>query len=143
MKICVTSTGSTLDAGVDPRFGRCSHFVFVDSETLELEAVSNPHADASGGAGIQSAQFVVNRGAGAVVTGRVGPNAEGVLSSARVEIVCVTEGSAREAVDVFEQRHAGSGTPGLLEERPVGVSSGRGRGRRIGRRRGLGSRRRL
>lgn len=138
MKICITATGSTLDAAVDPRFGRCAHFVFADSETLEFEVVPNPKADAPGGAGIQSAQFVVNRGAGAVVTGRVGPNAERVLRAARVEIVYVAEGTVREAVEAFKKRQVGAESPGSAE-RPL---PGPGFGRRVGRRRGVGSKRR-
>ena len=42
MKICVTSTGPSLDAPVDPRFGRCQYFMIVDSETMEYEAMQNP-----------------------------------------------------------------------------------------------------
>jgi len=49
MKICVTSTGPTMDASVDPRFGRCQYFVFVDSETMEHEAMPNPGIGASSG----------------------------------------------------------------------------------------------
>ena len=49
VKICVTSTGPSLDAPVDPRFGRCQYFVIVDSETMEYEAMQNPSMGASGG----------------------------------------------------------------------------------------------
>jgi predicted Fe-Mo cluster-binding NifX family protein len=34
MKICVTATAANLEAQIDPRFGRCSYFVIVDSETM-------------------------------------------------------------------------------------------------------------
>ena len=49
MKICVTSTGPSPDAPVDPRFGRCQYFMIVDSETMEYEAMQNPSIGASGG----------------------------------------------------------------------------------------------
>ncbi|MCD4804143.1 MAG: NifB/NifX family molybdenum-iron cluster-binding protein, partial [Desulfobacterales bacterium] len=75
MKICVTSNGPTMDASVDPRFGRCQYFVFVDSETMKYEAMPNPSIGASSGAGIQAAQTVADKGAGVVITGQVGPNA--------------------------------------------------------------------
>ena len=36
MKIAITSTGTTLDAEIDPRFGHCQYFVIVDPETMEI-----------------------------------------------------------------------------------------------------------
>jgi len=32
MRIAVTSTGPSLDAAVDPRFGRCAWFVLVETD---------------------------------------------------------------------------------------------------------------
>ncbi|MCS7366963.1 MAG: dinitrogenase iron-molybdenum cofactor biosynthesis protein, partial [archaeon YNP-WB-062] len=31
MKICVSATSNSLDAPVDPRFGRCPYFIIVDT----------------------------------------------------------------------------------------------------------------
>lgn len=92
MKICITSQGKDLNSEIDPRFGRCSYFIFIDTETLNYEAVENPWKEASGGAGIQAAQFVAQKGVKKVVTGRVGANAEMVLRKAGISIV---EGSGR------------------------------------------------
>ena len=41
MKIAVTSTGTDLDSQVDPRFGRASYILIVDSETLDHEVLDN------------------------------------------------------------------------------------------------------
>jgi len=38
MRIAISATGPTLDAEVDPRFGRCQRFVIADTETEEFEA---------------------------------------------------------------------------------------------------------
>ena len=46
MKIAISSTGPDLMALVDPRFGRCSFYVFVDIETKEFQAVENTGARA-------------------------------------------------------------------------------------------------
>ena len=75
MKICVSSTGKDLDAQVNPRFGRCSYFLVVDTETMSFEYISNESAMASGGAGIQAAQTVAKAGVKVIITGNVGPNA--------------------------------------------------------------------
>ena len=34
MKVAVSATGSTLDAPVDPRFGRCEVFVLVETDDM-------------------------------------------------------------------------------------------------------------
>ena len=41
MKIAVSSTGKDLNCQIDPRFGRCQYFIFVDPETMEFEASEN------------------------------------------------------------------------------------------------------
>jgi predicted Fe-Mo cluster-binding NifX family protein len=87
MKICVTADGDNLDARVDARFGRCKYFLFIDTDTMEYEAVENPYREAPQGAGVQSAQLVVNKGAKKIITGNVGPGAQGILSSAGVEVI--------------------------------------------------------
>ena len=41
MKVVVSSTGTTLDSLVDPRFGRCPYFIVIDTENLNFESVSH------------------------------------------------------------------------------------------------------
>ena len=66
MKLVVTSTGASPTSPVDPRFGRCPFFAFVDPDRMEIEAVENVCAKLGGGAGVQAAQFVLDRKAEAV-----------------------------------------------------------------------------
>lgn len=99
MKVVITSSGSDLEAQAHPNFGRCPTYLFVDTETMHFEAVENPAANAAGGAGIQAAQFVVERGVQAVVTGNVGPNAFQVFQAAGVPVYLFGGGTAREAVE--------------------------------------------
>ena len=61
MKIAVTSTGPTLDDPIDPRFGRCAYFIIVETDDMSFEAFDNESIALGGGAGIQSAQFVVSK----------------------------------------------------------------------------------
>jgi len=103
MLICVTAKGEDLGAEVDPRFGRCSYFIIVDTETLEFKAIENPNAVASGGAGIQSGQLIAGEKVEAVVTGNVGPNAYQTLSSLGVKIYVGASGSVKNAVEAFKQ----------------------------------------
>ncbi len=103
MKICVTSEGSSLDSKVDPRFGRCQHFIITDSDTLEFEVVENPNIESMGGAGIQSAQLVASKKVKAVVTGNVGPNAFQTLQAAGIEIFTGASGTVKEAIEKYKK----------------------------------------
>lgn len=132
MKICVTSAGTTLDAPVDPRFGRTAHFMIVDSETMAFEAVPNTAVGAMSGAGIQAAQTIVSKGVEVVLTGNVGPNAFQALSSAGVKIVVGAHGTVREVIDKYkkgELRETRAPTVGGHFGRGGGMGMGRGRGR--------------
>jgi len=103
MKICVTSKGDDLEADVDPRFGRCGYFIFVNIETGEFEAVPNPNTEAMGGAGIQSGQLVAGKDVKAVITGNVGPNAFQTLQAAGIEVVTGASGTVKDAVEKYKK----------------------------------------
>ena len=99
MTICITSSGQTLDAPVQPNFGRAPYFLFVDEKTETLDAVANqPGAH---GAGVQAAQTVASRGVKAVITGSVGPNAFRGLRAAGVEVYVGATGTAHEALQAY------------------------------------------
>ncbi len=124
MKICVSAIANSLEAPLDPRFGRCLYLVIVDSETMEFEAYPNLAADSRGGAGIQTAQTIANENVKVVITGNVGPNAFKVLSAAGIEIVTSASGTVREVIEKFkrgELQRTGAPT--------VGGHFGMGRGR--------------
>ncbi len=99
MKIVVTAEGSDLHAPTNPRFGRCSTFVFVETDSMDFEAVPNPALAASGGAGIRAAQFVVEQEVQAVLTGNIGPNAVEVLQAAQVPVYLNDEATVLAAVE--------------------------------------------
>ena len=103
MKICITATANSLEAQIDPRFGRCSYLIIVDSETMQFEAIPNMAAGATGGAGIQAAQTIAKKDVKLLITGNVGPNAFGALSAAGIEIVTGAFGTVREAVEKYKR----------------------------------------
>jgi predicted Fe-Mo cluster-binding NifX family protein len=70
---------------------------------MQFEAIPNMAAGVSGGAGIQAAQTIANKGAKLLITGNVGPNAFGALSAAGIEIVTGASGTVREAVEKFKR----------------------------------------
>lgn len=130
MKLLITSQGSSLEATVDPRLGRAPYFVFVDTVSNEVEAVANPYAQAMGGAGIQAAQLIVEKGAKTVLTGNVGPNAYATLQSAGVEVQLGISGTVGEALQRFKDGALKKASgPSVGSKSGVGGRGGRGRGR--------------
>jgi predicted Fe-Mo cluster-binding NifX family protein len=101
MKIAVSASGADLDSPVDPRFGRCQYLAIVDSDSMAHEATANPAATAPGGAGIQAANLVVQKGADVVLTGRCGPNASQVFQGSNVRVISGIQGTVREAVEQY------------------------------------------
>ena len=96
MKICITSSGDTLESHVDPRFGRCGYFIIWNDESDTFEVVANPNIDVGSGAGIQSAQLVVAKEVSMVITGEIGPKAEQVITAAKLQVVTGATGTVKE-----------------------------------------------
>ena len=103
MKVAVTSQGAEMSSPVDPRFGRAKFFLLVDTETGEFSAADNAqNLNAPQGAGIQAGRNVVELGAGAVITGHVGPKAFAALQAGGVEVYTGAAGTVAEAVRQFQ-----------------------------------------
>ena len=145
MRIAISATSATLDAEVDPRFGRCQYFIIVDPETMQFEAMENSSAMAAGGAGISAAQMVADKGVKAVLTGNCGPNAYQVLSAAGIQVITGVSGKVKDAVQGYKEGkfHAGSqaNVPdhfGMSYGGGMGGGMGMGRGMGMGMGRGMG-----
>ena len=102
MKIAVTSTNASLDAQVDPRFGRCPCFLILDPDTMDFEAFENPNVALGGGAGIQSGQLMAEKGVQAVLTGNCGPNAHQTLSAAGIDVIVGCNGVLSNVIARFK-----------------------------------------
>jgi len=160
MRIAISATGPTLDAEVDPRFGRCQYFIIVDPNTLEFEVVENSSAMAAGGAGISTGQMIASKGVEAILTGNCGPNAYQVLSAAGLRVITGVSGKIKGVIEEYKlgtfsatqqptvDAHFGMGNaPGMgagtgfsLSGGGVrrGMGTGRGKGRGMGRGMGIG-----
>lgn len=125
MKICVTAGASSLDAPVDPRFGRCPFFVIVDIDSMDVNSVANTYAGESSGVGIQAAQTIARLGAKALITGNIGPNALQTLTSANIDVYQLQGVTVRDAVDKFKR---GELTKISSPTRPAHGGMGQGRG---------------
>ncbi len=127
MKVAVTAVGPTLGAALDPRFGRCSCFIFVETDDMSFEAIDNVNVSLGGGAGIQSAQLVAEKGAKVVLTGNCGPNAYQTLTAAGIDVVVGLSGTVSEVVTRFK---SGQLQATRAPNAPSHSGMGKGRGRR-------------
>lgn len=104
MKIAVTSKGVDLDSQVDPRFGRATYILIVDSETFEFEVLDNrENVNALKGAGIQAASMLSDKGAEVLLTGFCGPNAYRTLKAAKIKVANDVGGTVSDAVKSFNE----------------------------------------
>jgi predicted Fe-Mo cluster-binding NifX family protein len=163
MRVAVTATEPTLDAAVDPRFGRCPCFLIVETDDMSCEAFDNANQALGQGAGIQSARLMADRGVQYVLTGNCGPNAHQALSAAGISVIVGCAGTVRDVVEQFTAGqltptdqpnvagHAGMSDPSRPTPDPLappqtapgpgggtGMGRGRGMGRGMGRGRGRG-----
>ena len=103
MNVAVTSQGPDLDSEVDPHFGRAKYIIIVNTQTGEFKAHDNSrNLEAARGAGSQTGRDVVQLGADAVISGRVGPQASGTLRAGNVEIYTGATGSVKDAIEQFK-----------------------------------------
>jgi len=139
MRICIATNQGGLEDQVSPVFGRCPTFTFVDVEDKEIknvEVIPNEFAGAMGGAGIQAAQLVANKGANVVIAGNYGPNAYPILNQAGISLFSA-QGNVKEVV----MKHVNGELPEITQStapRFGGMGMGRGGGRGMGRGGGRG-----
>lgn len=128
---------------------------------MEFDAFENESPSLSGGAGIQSAQFVDSKGAKVVITGNCGPNAVKTLDAAGIKLFAGQSGTVKEAVEDLKNNalnasneanvpdhfgvrdgevtyQEGFGSTGLNQYSSFGMGMGGGRGKGLGRGMGMG-----
>jgi predicted Fe-Mo cluster-binding NifX family protein len=129
-KIAVTVVEPSLDAEVDPRFGRCPYFILVDSESESFESLKNTNTN-QGDAGIHSAKMIAAKGVKVLLTGKCGSKATDALATAGIQVVSGCSGTARETIAKYKAgRSQPVGEPSVRPRSGAGRGRGRGRGQR-------------
>ncbi len=99
MKIAIPMDENKKDVCVS--FGRAPYFLILHTDTSTVDILENPAASASGGAGIQAAQFVIDSGANTLITVRLGQNAADVLLAADIKVYKAMQGNADDNLAAF------------------------------------------
>ncbi|MFA5111511.1 MAG: NifB/NifX family molybdenum-iron cluster-binding protein [Desulfobaccales bacterium] len=108
-KIAISASDQSLEANVDPHFGRASYFLLINPETTDYEVVANrSNLKAAQEANIQAATLVAGYKPAALLTGYCGPKAYRTLMSAGIPVLLGVKGQIIEAV---QQYRTGQLTP--------------------------------
>ena len=91
MKVAITSKGNTIDSVLDSRFGRCSYFVFYDTESKKLEFVENPNLNVNEGAGPLSVKLIASYGVKKAVSGEFGFKIKSLMDDLSIQMIVVNE----------------------------------------------------
>ncbi len=87
MLVAITASDDKTTSKLDARFGRAKFIILYNSEDNSFTIHDNAlNLNAPQGAGIQTAQNVVELGAHAVITGNMGPKAFRVLEAGSVRV---------------------------------------------------------
>jgi predicted Fe-Mo cluster-binding NifX family protein len=87
MKYAIPIDKKDGDAKISPVLGRAKYFAIYNTESKEIEYVKNPGTTQARGAGSAAARTIVELQVDKVITTHVGPNAQGALEVAKIEIV--------------------------------------------------------
>lgn len=105
MKIAFTSTGTTWDSIIDPRFGRTEFFILFDDETNESIIIDNSAVkNEAHGAGTATAQKIFELKPDVLITGNgPGENAATALKQLNMKIfVDAHEMTIKEAYEQYK-----------------------------------------
>ncbi len=91
MKTIITSSGNTVSASFDKRFGRAAWFCLYDEKTGETEFIENENVNSSNGAGTKAAEKAVELNVKKVISGDFGPKAKDLLEKFNIQMVILQD----------------------------------------------------
>lgn len=95
--VAVASDSQKINGKISTVAARASYFLFFDNEGSLLEAIANPHADATGGTGPLTANFLADKHVKVVVAGRFGTKMRNALNDANIEFLEI-QGSILDSI---------------------------------------------
>jgi len=112
-KLAISSMGKNLSSKIAPIFDESPYFIIVGLGSFQ--AFRNPNVGDSNDVGVQSAQFVVDKGAGAVITNNISLEAMNELRKLNVKVYSGISGTVSQALEWYMD--------GRLKETTVGVDN--------------------
>ncbi|MFC1556464.1 PDZ domain-containing protein [candidate division KSB1 bacterium] len=112
-KLALSSMGKDLSSTIAPIFDESPYFIIIGLGSFQ--AFKNPNVGDSNNVGVQSAQFVVDKGAGAVITNNISLEAMNELRKLNVKVYSGISGTVSQALEWYMD--------GRLQETTVGVDN--------------------
>lgn len=91
MIVAITSTGNSLESFIDPRFGRCSYFIFYNTETKESVFQPNPFKDNDEGVGVAVVDWISAFSCSKIISGQFGMKIKPLLDESRIQLILVND----------------------------------------------------
>ncbi len=114
MKIAISCKGPSIDDSFDSHFGRASYFqIFEDNKWHSFDNREN--ANAAQGAGISTAQSIIDMGVDVIITGSLGPKASRVIADSDIQVFLSDLPSIKENLLQFAPKLGLSITPETME----------------------------
>lgn len=85
--IAVAADGQEKTGQISKVAGRAPYFLIFDEGSNLLETVANPHAEATGGAGPDTAKFLAGKKINLVMAGRFGHKMAVALTAANIKFI--------------------------------------------------------
>jgi len=95
--IAVAADGDTVDAEVGGQGARSDWFFFFDEQGMLIETLENPFKQERGGAGIDCAELLAEKGATVFMAGNIGHKMSSALESDGIAFISFS-GTVKEAV---------------------------------------------
>ena len=100
MKVLIAADGTTLDSSVAKRFGHAPYYLYVDSDTMQVQVIDNTgHHDETHAIIPQMAR----RGAEVFITGNIGPHAFQLVRSLNRQVALARKMLVREALEKSQE----------------------------------------
>ena len=100
MKILIAANGATLDSTVAKRFGHAPYYLYVDIDTMQVQAIENTEHDDETHAIISQ---MAQQGVEVFITGNIGPHAFELVTSLQRQVALARRMSAREALEKLQK----------------------------------------
>lgn len=116
MLIAVSIKEPDLTSELSDAFGRSKYFLLFNSDTKAYEFTLNPYSAELGGAGIQSARFLIERKIETVITAFIGFNTLRFFNSLNVKVYACENCKAGESLKLFNDGVLEHINPVMIED---------------------------